>query len=42
MGGGADYIRQTGEDCWREMYDDGMSPSEAADEEVRAAMTMIS
>lgn len=34
---GADYIRQTGEECWREMFDDGLSPSEAADEEVRAA-----
>lgn len=35
---GADYIRQTGDDCWREMFDDGLSPADAASEELCAAM----
>lgn len=38
---GAEYIRQTGTDCWREMHDDGMSPEESAAEEVSAAATML-
>lgn len=38
---GDEYIRQTGADCWRGMYDDGMSPAEAADVEVSAAATML-
>jgi hypothetical protein len=33
------YIRDTGDDCWREMFDDGMTPKEAAGEEAWAAMT---
>lgn len=34
---GAVYVRQTGEECWREMFNDGLSPSEAVSEEVYAA-----
>jgi hypothetical protein len=34
---GAEYIRQTGEECWREMFDDGLSPADAVSEEVSAA-----
>ena len=30
---GADYIKETGEECWREMFEDGMSPADAASEE---------
>jgi hypothetical protein len=33
---GRDYIRQTGDACWREMYDDELTPDEAAQEEVWA------
>ena len=32
-----DYVRATGDECWREDYDDGMTPREAADEEAHAA-----
>lgn len=32
------YIEATGEDCWREMYDDGMTPREAVDEDGFDAM----
>ena len=38
---GREYIRQTGEECWREMFDDGLSPAEAVSEEVYAASTML-
>lgn len=38
---GAEYVRQTGVECWREMYDDGMSPEDAVSEEVSAAATML-
>lgn len=34
---GSEYIRQTGEECWREMFDDGLSPADAASEEAWAA-----
>jgi hypothetical protein len=34
---GSNYIAKTGDDCWREMYDDGLTPSDAAGEEVIAA-----
>jgi hypothetical protein len=37
---GLEYIRQTGDECWREMFNDGLSPAEAASEEVHAAATM--
>lgn len=32
-----DYVRATGDECWRESYDDGLTPREAADEEAHAA-----
>jgi len=32
------YIRQTGEECWRESFNDGLTPKEAAAEEAWAAM----
>lgn len=38
---GSEYIRQTGEECWREMYDDDLTPAEAAREEVWAAQSMM-
>ena len=31
------YVSMTGEDCWREMYDDGLTPDEAWGEEMDAA-----
>jgi len=34
---GVDYIIKTGDVCWREMFDDGLTPKEAAIEEVQAA-----
>ena len=34
---GEDYIRQTGDECWREMFDDGLTPTDAASEEAWAA-----
>lgn len=37
---GSEYIRQTGDDCWREMFDDGLSPTDAAGEELYAAASM--
>ena len=40
-GEGADYIENTGDDCWREMFDDGLSPTDAADEEAYAAAAMM-
>lgn len=33
------YIRATGDNCWREAFDDGLTPKEAAAEEAWAAMT---
>ena len=33
------YIADTGEDCWREAFDDGVTPKEAAAEEAWAALT---
>lgn len=38
---GAGYIKRTGEECWREMFDDGLSPSDAASEEAYAAACSI-
>ena len=38
---GFEYIRQTGEKCWREMFDDDPTPAEAAREEVWAAQSML-
>ncbi len=38
---GADYIRQTGEDCWREMFEDGLSPADAAREEAWSAVSFL-
>lgn len=38
---GATYIKQTGEECWREMFDDGLSPIGAAGEEAYAAACSI-
>lgn len=32
------YIRSTGPDCWRAMFDEGLTPKEAAGEEAWAAM----
>lgn len=29
-----DLIEQTGEDCWREYYEDGVSPKDALNEEI--------
>jgi hypothetical protein len=34
---GEQYIRDTGDDCWREMFDDGLSPADAASEEAAEA-----
>lgn len=34
---GAQYIKATGDDCWREMFDDGLSPADAAYEDFHAA-----
>jgi len=34
---GIDYIRNTGAEPWREMYEDGMSPDSAAEEEAMAS-----
>ena len=34
---GRRYIEDTGDDCWREMFEDGLTPSEAASEEAQAA-----
>jgi hypothetical protein len=34
---GVQYIKDTGDDCWREMFDDGLTPVEAADEEIYAS-----
>ena len=38
---GNEYIRQTGEDCWREMFNDGLTPERAASEEAYAAASML-
>ena len=35
---GERYITATGDDCWRESFDDGLSPKEAASEEANAAI----
>ncbi len=37
LAGGQDYIKGTGDECWREMFDDGLSPKQAASEEAYAA-----
>ena len=34
---GEQYLKDTGDDCWREMFDDGLTPTEAANEEMIAA-----
>lgn len=34
---GEQYIKDTGDDCWREAFDDGLSPADAASEERQAA-----
>ena len=34
---GTEYIRQTGRECWWDMFNDGLSPAEAASEEAYAA-----
>lgn len=38
---GAGYIDRTGDDCWREAFNDGLSPREAAEEEHYAARTSV-
>lgn len=35
------YVGQTGDECWRTMWEDGMSPSEAWAEEEDAARSMM-
>jgi hypothetical protein len=32
------YVTQCGDECWREMYDDGLSPADAAYEEANASI----
>ena len=34
------YVRDTGDECWREMFDDNLTPDDAADEERHAAAWM--
>ncbi len=34
---GEQYIKDTGDDCWREMFEDGLTPADAATEEAIAA-----
>lgn len=41
MGDGESYVEQTGEDCWREMYDDDLTAEDAWGEEVDAARSMM-
>jgi hypothetical protein len=36
-GDGAAYIKATGDECWREMFDDGLSPADAAEQEASAS-----
>lgn len=36
-GDGANYITMTGDACWREMFDDGLSPMDAAEQEASAS-----
>lgn len=38
---GVGYIQQTGDECWREMFNDGLSAAEAADEEAHAAASSL-
>lgn len=38
---GNEYIRQTGEECWRETFNDGLTPADAASEEAYAAASML-
>lgn len=33
----SDYVESCGSDCWREGFDDGLSPQEQFDEEILAA-----
>ena len=33
---GEQYIKDTGDDCWREMFEDGLTPADAATEEAIA------
>jgi len=37
FGDGEEYVRQTGLDCWKEMFDEGLSAKEAAHEEYHVA-----
>ncbi len=32
-----DYTRRTDRECWREMFEDGLTPSDALDEEFSCA-----
>lgn len=32
-----EHMAACGEDCWREMYDDGLTPSNTVNEELRNA-----
>lgn len=34
---GEQYIKDTGDDCWREAFEDGLSPADAASEEYQAS-----
>ena len=34
------YIKDTGPECWRDMFEDELSPRDAADEEAHAAAWM--
>lgn len=38
---GRKYVEQCGDECWRECYDDGMTPSDSADEETHASASML-
>lgn len=38
---GKSYTDMTGHECWREMYDDEMTPEDAWGEEEWAAVSMI-
>lgn len=37
IGWGISYVERTGAECWREMYDDGLTPVDAVSEEMSAA-----
>ena len=38
---GQSYTAQTGVECWREGFDDGMTPAEAWSEEMWASADML-